>query len=222
MVKIRRKVIYTPTPTVVLKETAAEFMHECHNLAGAARHKFLREKYKQYFHAEIPKNTEWDMVIYKIGYHLQILELKAKKLPIPEKIQKNYDAAIKFDREALSPILRVKLQDEYASKHSKVVAKYNNQKEEEEMAKVKVVKKEKGITVDNIWVKVLSTAVGKRLTDKAIAVQMNTAVDKVGFKHKKYDEGDVASHRSGYNNGRFKEQAGKKPRTRLERYEPKK
>ena len=81
------------------------------------------------------------------------------------------------------------------------------------------VKKLRGETIDDVWCRVLGESVGKGLTDKQIAQKMNEAVDKLGKKHIPYSEKQVASHRSGYNNGKFPCQKGVKPTVKLEKCE---
>jgi hypothetical protein len=87
----------------------------------------------------------------------------------------------------------------------------------EVVAKKEAVKAKKGKTIDEIWVDILSAAVGKNLQDKEIAKQMEQACP--GHK---YTEASVAGHRSGYNCGRFPSQKGVKPKAQLERYQEKK
>lgn len=86
------------------------------------------------------------------------------------------------------------------------------------VAKKEVVKAQKGKSIDDLWVEVLAGAVGKRLTDKALAVQMSEKATALTGKKRVYNEASVAGHRSGYNNGRFYIQKGVKPAVRLEKY----
>ena len=138
-----------------------------------------------------------------------------KEVAVPEK-------KVKTAENALTMKSIHALHEKYYAKKSKKVKGAEVVKEKvasiqkEKAIKKEEVKKSKGPTIDDIWVKVLSAAVGKRLTDKAIAAQMEQACP--GHK---YSEASVAGHRSGYNCGRFPIQQGVKPKVRLEKYEMK-
>jgi hypothetical protein len=102
----------------------------------------------------------------------------------------------------------------------------NGRKEKQKMAivkKVGVIKKEevvnKGKTIDDLWVEVLSAAVGKRFTDTALAIQISERATKLTGKKHTYNEASVAGHRSGYNCGKFPVQKGIKPTVRLKKFE---
>ncbi len=219
---VKKRLANIPSETVSksIPSESLKFLNQCRQHVGKFLHKFLREKYVELFKKPLPKEIAWDLVKVCIGYHLQIRDYQAAGKPIPPKMQSNYEAALKFNRSGLSPILQVQLEEDYSRKHQGAVENHIKEKEEE-MGKVKVVKKgkvakEKGPTIDDTWVHILSAATGKRFTDKAIAVNMMSACP--GHK---YTEASVAAHRSGYNNGRFSCQKGVKPKTRLEKYEAK-
>ena len=91
----------------------------------------------------------------------------------------------------------------------------------EVIAKKEAIKKSNGPTIDDTWVRILSATVGKRLTDKALAIQMSEAATKLSGKKHTYNEASVAAHRSGYNCGKFSIQKGVKPKVRLEKFEAK-
>jgi hypothetical protein len=178
---------------------------------------FLSQEYTRVFPSNpYPENEPMELIRLAIAYELTVRDYKAKNLPVPEKVARNRQAAIKFNVAGFDEILRgileekIKAQGENETMKTKtaVLVRKAPKVSPEAKAKINVAAKTESkskLTAGQRYAQIFDTiGAGKKLTDSQILETI-----KKEYPGKKHDLSKVAVYRGYYNNGRIAGQKGK-------------
>lgn len=205
------------------KRTVDIFLNECRSVQENHIPSVIRKWYEDCFE-EFPPWDKYGFEFCKarIAYHLAYNDYVDSKMEVPTTVEQNYKATQAFNIDALQDNTMVKfsilkeLRERSSGTSTSATLTGGDQMARQKTKKVSPAKAKGAVKekVGDTWVRLFTSNSKKKLSDDALAKEMQ----KAHPGQKTYTAKDVAQQRSYFNRGSFPVQAGKKPKVRSESY----
>lgn len=209
------------------------------NFNDTSYRNYIRQRHEDVFGEYPPADVATAYIKLKVAYGLMDRGYTRTGIPMPPVIRERYNAAMNYEVDrlpnSLASLLKIQAKHENNRKEDTMkLKKTANEKKEassknksEAKAKVAKVAKDKTsktkatatktVSVAEHWQELMQANYKAKLSDEKLAAAMTKQFpDSAKAKSGGYTVADVRKHRSIWNNGRFPQQGGKKPKTALD------